>query len=181
MQTQKNFGFQPLLERFWWVLVVFSSRLSMECNLRVNMGVWLGADSPRLCTTSWTRSRDETLLPARQKSKIYPWTAPFHATAHYRSGEWRTWHRSSKFGDNCNARTCIRLMCVHADILGSLENAFEESYDLAIQPTTRITITNTLGEIGRAMARPTRPVPAAMRYSILQKYSCWIILLFLCR
>jgi len=70
---QKNFGFQPLLERFWWVLVVFSSRLWMECNLRVNMSVWLGADSPQLCTTSWTRSRDETLLPARQESKICPW------------------------------------------------------------------------------------------------------------
>jgi len=30
MPPQKHFGFRPLLERFWWVLVVCSSRLSME-------------------------------------------------------------------------------------------------------------------------------------------------------
>jgi len=71
----------------------------------------------------------------------------------------------------------LHLMWVHADraehrsgrnidLLGSLETALEESYDLAIQPTTRITITlqrSTPGRnFGRAMARPTRPVPAAM-------------------
>ena len=47
MHPQKNFEFQPHLERFWLVLVVCSSRLSMGSNLRVSMSGWLGADSPR--------------------------------------------------------------------------------------------------------------------------------------
>jgi len=96
-------------------------------------------------------------------------TAPFHATAHHTNGEWRTCHRSSKFGVSCNARVSafvyIRLTCVHAEranILGSLETAFEESYDLAIPITLQRC---TLGRnFGRAMARPTRPIPAAMSW-----------------